>query len=138
MTTIMNRRISDMNEREYRAYNASVINKRRRSILIKKLILIAVSVVCLFIVIGCFTSKASEERTVKVSKFYTYTNLSYDQSISDLAAEYFNSADYCNSQYYSDVEEYLAEIKEINHISNDSAIAGGKLLYIPYYVEYIN
>ena len=38
-----------------------------------------------------------------------------------------------HDKYHNHQEEFYNEVKSINHVNEDSAMAGGKLLYIPYY-----
>ncbi|MGN1197779.1 MAG: LysM peptidoglycan-binding domain-containing protein [Acetatifactor sp.] len=45
---------------------------------------------------------------------------------------------YADPDHYKDISSYIAEVKHINHIENDSHIVSGQMLIIPYYVdEYI-
>ena len=45
---------------------------------------------------------------------------------------------YADPDHYKDISSYIAEVKHINHIENDSHIIYGQILIIPYYVdEYI-
>ena len=45
---------------------------------------------------------------------------------------------YADPDHYKDISSYIAEVKHINHIENDSHIVSGQMLIIPYYAdEYI-
>lgn len=45
---------------------------------------------------------------------------------------------YADPVHYKDISSYIAEVKHINHIENDSHIVSGQMLIIPYYAdEYI-
>lgn len=122
-----NVKVTNMTEREYRAYKL----QRRRSAMMKKVIFRFVSALVLVIAItvGCkfASSKAAANNEINECKFYKTVNLSYDQTLLDVATENFDN------EHYSSVDSYLNEIKSINHITDDTAIMGGKLLYIPYY-----
>ena len=119
-------RISDMTDKEYRSY------KNRRRVAAKARInmvrLVAAVMFALVIVIGCRFAAAKVGATNKIEayKFYKTVTMKYDQTLSDVADEYFD-------EHYDNVEEFLDEIKSINHVNENSAMAGGKLLYIPYY-----
>ena len=46
---------------------------------------------------------------------------------------------YADPDHYKDISSYIAEVKHINHIENDSHIVSGQMLIIPYYAdEYIS
>lgn len=58
-------------------------------------------------------------------KYYTSIQIQQGDSLWSIAGDYM-SAD------YSDIDEYISEVKQLNHLKSD-AIHAGEYLLIPYY-----
>lgn len=131
----MKKSIINMTDKEYRIYRANINSKNRRMHIIKTTLFFSLIIISLVIISGCIKSRATEENNVSVVKYYTYTNLPADKTVSELAYDYYTSEEYCNNELYPNAESYIKDVMEINHINSNTVIAGGKLIYIPYCVE---
>ena len=60
-------------------------------------------------------------------KYYTSIRVSSGDTLWDIAKEY-------RTEEYSDISSYIAEVREINHLSSNQ-ITDGMYLCIPYYSE---
>lgn len=120
------KRVSEMSEREYRTYKRN----RRSAMTAKKNLLkfFAGIAMVLVIVIGFKAASAHVNATNRIDeyKFYKTVNIGYGETLEDVAKANFD-------EHYDSFEEFFNEIKSINHVNENSAMAGGKLLYIPYY-----
>lgn len=119
-------RVSDMSDREYRMYK-----RNRRAVYNAKKNLIrfvAGIIMVMVIIIGFKAASAHVNATNRIDehKFYKTVNVGYGQTLESVARDNFD-------EHYDSFEEFFNEIKSINHVNEKSAMAGGKLLYIPYY-----
>lgn len=71
---------------------------------------------------GFAQSKKSEE---KFNKYYTSISIKKGDTLWSIASEYMTAE-------YDNIEEYILEVKRINHISGDTIYAG-RYLTVPYY-----
>jgi hypothetical protein len=69
----------------------------------------------------------SDQRAMQ--KYYRTVSIDFDDTLRSIAEENFDA------EHYMSVNDYLNEIMDINHISENSAISGGMIIYIPYYGE---
>lgn len=87
----------------------------------------AILLVCLIVFLffrTASTANAGTENSVRY-KYYTSIQIENGSSLWDIAQEYM-------SEEYPSAEEYIQEIKQINHIDGD-LIYAGSYLCIPYY-----
>ena len=121
------KRITEMSDGEYMRY------KRRRAAAYKrrKMLLSAVLIFVLIIVISLFAkaigSNAASVDTSDKCKYYRTEMIRFDKGIEEIAEECFDP------EYFDSVEDIVKEIRKINHISADSAVPGGYIVYVPYY-----
>ena len=66
-------------------------------------------------------------RKAPTYKYYTSIRVSSGDTLWDIAKEY-------RTEEYSDISSYIAEVREINHLSSNQ-ITDGMYLCIPYYSE---
>jgi len=122
------KRITEMSEREYIAYRkrrAASLNARNN---VLKFVFIAAAAVVLTVSIKAITAFASSSAGAE-QKYYKTVSIGYSDTLESIAESNYDPA------HYSTVNDYLKEITDINHISADSAINGGLIIYIPYYGE---
>lgn len=115
-----------MTEREYKNYKRNrrnVINAKRN---LTRLIMAIVMVVVIVIGFKAASAQVKATNRIEAYKFYKTVTISYGQTLEDTARANFD-------EHYDSFEEFYNEVKSINHVNEDSAMAGGKLLYIPYY-----
>ena len=83
-----------------------------------------------FLLIFHFTpqnTQADSEPKAPTYKYYTSIRVSSGDTLWDIAKEY-------RTEEYSDISSYIAEVREINHLSSNQ-ITDGMYLCIPYYSE---
>lgn len=109
------------------------MTKRQRIIQLRKRVAFLIFTVLLIAIvsIGCFSLSAkAHDNTPELHKYYKSVQVSYGSTLYSLALEY-------NEESKSSVEEYISEIKHINHL-NDDTIYSGQYLVVPYYSYEIN
>ena len=60
-------------------------------------------------------------------KYYTSIMVGYGDTLWKIADEYIDYSE------YKDKETYLAEVRNMNHLDDDSDIKAGQYLIVPYY-----
>ena len=124
MSTVAYKR---MTEREYRNYK---IKLHRQKELRKKYIFATLSFTLILILaftFKSFTSKAVEETDVTYKYFKTF-EIGKDDTLWSIAKEHIDYS------YYDDINEYIEEVMNINHL-NDDTIKYGQCIIIPYFSE---
>ena len=58
-------------------------------------------------------------------KYYTSISVAYGDTLTSIAGEYMD-------EHYT-LEEYISEVRQINHLSEDASIDAGSYLVVPYY-----
>ncbi|MDD6193640.1 MAG: LysM peptidoglycan-binding domain-containing protein [Lachnospiraceae bacterium] len=101
----------------------SRVVRRTRWAVIATLALIFCMVTCIFVM----NSSAKEEH--ETYKYYTSIEIQEGDSLWEIAQEYGAVA-------HIDSRDYIAEVKEINHLQGDE-IHSGQYLTIPYYSSII-
>lgn len=121
------RRLDQMTEREYRAFQRERRARRR----LQCRLLQALFSLCLILVIaGSFhgiRSSASTGEDVVLYKYYTQVYVPYGETLDSLADAYI---DYSR---YEDKDAYVSEVMHINHLTDADAIRTGQSLILPYY-----
>jgi len=119
--------IYEMTDYELRLYRKKLIRRiglRRRMML--------VFITCCFVLIGAisYNSIQSSANTgdEQISfKYYDHIAVRYGETLWDIADKY---VDYKN---YRDKQEYIDEVKRMNHLDADGNIKAGQYLMVPYY-----
>lgn len=84
--------------------------------------------VCSVISLNVFNAKAKSAQSDKtLYKYYKNVEIQPEDTLWDLAKE-----NYCAEK--QSFEEYIQEVKNINHLENDAIIAGNYIV-LPYYSE---
>jgi nucleoid-associated protein YgaU len=125
------KRVTEMNDREYRLYKR---NLRRQREMKRRLRLLAVTF-CL-VVVGTFSYcsfKSSANTGDDLSfKYYTAITVQSGDTLWDIADEYIDYSRYKNKS------SYISEVMSINHLEDASEIISGQKLTVPYYSsEYV-
>lgn len=127
MRTDRNIRINEMTDREYRAYKRQCRIRRER----RHKVLTFFMTVCLIVICaGSYHSIISSAKSGSDDiyfKYYTGITVAAGDTLWDIADEYI---DY---EQYKDKEAYIAEVRSINHISEDATIRVGQNLIVPYF-----
>jgi LysM repeat protein len=105
--------------------------KRREQVLRKRItlgILGAVLVIAMTVTLGSLLVSAAGAETVHSYKYYTSIEVKYGETLWSIAEEYLDAA------HYASIEDYIKEVRRINHLKDDNIIAG-RYLVVPYYME---
>jgi len=105
-------------------------NKIRRARQLRRRIVIAIAtfvlIICSTLGVTSIKSKAqSATEEIKV-KQYASVMIPYGSSLYSLADEYIDD------EFYDSYDEYINEVKHINHMDSDDIIAGNYII-LPYY-----
>ena len=103
---------------------------QRRKLQIRAAAALLSLVAVTFLLIFHFTpqnTQADSEPKAPTYKYYTSIRVSSGDTLWDIAREY-------RTEEYSDISSYIAEVREINHLSSNQ-ITDGMYLCIPYYSE---
>ena len=127
MNRTMNKRVTEMSDREYAMYKRRRQAAFRRRNFLLSMIIITAFILFLFILIKGISPNAAGYDEYGKCKYYKTEMIRFDKGIAEIAEENFDP------QYYSSVDELKKEIMEVNHIDLQSAIPGGMIIYVPYY-----
>lgn len=121
------RDVTEMTDRELRNYKRRLRIQREH----RRKCMMLVMTFCL-ILLGTISFKTIQSSAQTgdeeiIFKYYTNITVAYGDTLWDIADEYIDYDQYKNK------ETYIAEVKSINHIGEDSAIRAGQNLVIPYY-----
>lgn len=116
-----------MTDRELRAYKRQ--QKRRKQI--QRRIYTMIATICMIVVCAVsfhgIRSVASNGENQLKFKYYTQVTVAYRETLWDLSDSYI---DY---EEYKDKNAYIAEVRSINHLSDENDVRAGQTLIVPYY-----
>lgn len=116
-----------MTDRELRAYKRQ--QKRRKQI--QRRICTMIATICMIVVCAVsfhgIRSVASNGEDQLKFKYYTQVTVAYGETLWDL------SDGYIDYEEYKDKNEYIAEVRSINHLSEENGVRAGQTLIVPYY-----
>ena len=116
-----------MTDRELRAYKRQ--QKRRKQI--ERRIYTMIATICMIVVCAVsfhgIRSVASNGENQLKFKYYTQVTVAYGETLWDLSDSYI---DY---EEYKDKNAYIAEVRSINHLSDENGVRAGQTLIVPYY-----
>lgn len=119
--------IYGMTDRELRAYKRQ--QKRRKQI--QRRIYTMIATICMIVVCAVsfhgIRSVASNGENQLKFKYYTQVTVAYGETLWDLSDSYI---DY---EEYKDKNAYIAEVRSINHLSDENGVRAGQTLIVPYY-----
>lgn len=113
-------------ERELRSYRKKL--KREKQIRRNLILGIAGAIMLMLFAVSFYsiTSLAQEEQLEVSYKYFTSIQIERGDSLWSIAEEYGDEV------HYESYEEYITEVKSINHLKDDEIVAG-QYLIIPYY-----
>lgn len=85
-------------------------------------------IITLSVSVGSFLSKAKDDSAPASYKYYKSITVSNEDTLWSIAQEYMDT------EHYRSIDEYIKEVKQMNHLKSDS-ITYGCHLVIPYYNE---
>ena len=116
-----------MTDRELRAYKRQ--QKRRKQI--QRRIYTMIATICMIVVCAVsfhgIRSVASNGENQLKFKYYTQVTVAYGETLWDL------SENYIDYEEYKDKNAYIAEVRSINHLSDENGVRAGQTLIVPYY-----
>ena len=116
-----------MTDRELRAYKRQ--QKRRKQI--QRRIYTMIATICMIVVCAVsfhgIRSVASNGENQLKFKYYTQVTVAYGETLWDLSDSYI---DY---EEYKDKNAYIAEVRSINHLSDENGVRAGQTLIVPFY-----
>lgn len=116
-----------MTDRELRAYKRQ--QKRRKQI--QRRIYTMIATICMIVVCAVsfhgIRSVASNGENQLKFKYYTQVTVAYGETLWDL------SDCYIDYEEYKDKNAYIAEVRSINHLSDENGVRAGQTLIVPYY-----
>ena len=116
-----------MTDRELRAYKRQ--QKRRKQI--QRRIYTMIATICMIMVCAVsfhgIRSVASNGENQLKFKYYTQVTVAYGETLWDLSDSYIDYED------YKDKNAYIAEVRSINHLSDENGVRAGQTLIVPYY-----
>lgn len=120
--------ISEMDDRELRAFRRKLKQVRARRRRARNLML------TMMVTIGMLMICTMSYRSIRTSansgfKYYTSVTVAAGDSLWNLADKYI---DY---DYYKNKNSYIAEVQHINHLDDSCFIRAGQILILPYYSE---
>ena len=117
-----------MNEREMRCY----YNKMRRVRELRRRFIVAILTVVIVLGFalsyGVLISQATSEIDDISYKYFTSIEVASGDTLWTIAQEY------SDTENYDSIEEYIEEVKNMNHMSSDTLLAG-QFLIVPYYSQ---
>ena len=120
--------IYEMNDRELKVYrrNLKLRRERRHKLFVSAITLVAT--ICVILV--CALSHSSFKANASSDfKYFTSITVETDETLWDIAEEYIDF------EHYENTDSYIAEVKSINHLDDNSLIFAGQMLIIPYYAD---
>lgn len=116
-----------MTDRELRAYKR--MQRRRKQLQRRIFAMIATVCMIAFCAVSYhgIRSLASNGTDELKFKYYTQVTVSYGETLWELADSYMDDEE------YKDKNAYIAEVRSINHLSEEDSIRSGQTLIVPYY-----
>ncbi len=114
-----------MTEREIRSQKWKSRRKRQIRANIQRTILAAIVIVLVGISCHMISNAQSEIEDVSY-KYYTSIQVAQGESLWSIAKEYRDA-------HYDSARDYVDEVVNINHLSDEDELIAGQYLIIPYY-----
>lgn len=106
-------------------------NRKRRARIVRNqqiaLALIVAVVVALFVFLASMLVTHAQSGPVRY-KYYTSVTVSYGDTLTGIAEKYM-------SEEYPDSEDYIWEVRNINHLEDGDSLLAGTDIIVPYYSE---
>lgn len=128
MRTEQNNQMRIMTERDYRNHQWKIKRQRKVRTYIIGMVLTALLMVGLIFFFRVLTTNAQSQETLAF-KYYTSIQVSYGETLWSIAEEYQDN------RFYNSIQDYIAEVIQINHLKNADDLMAGQYLVIPYYLN---
>jgi hypothetical protein len=105
------------------------MTRRQREIQLRRrvaMLIGATILIILFVVLGFAFSSKAKDNTEELNKYYKSITIEYGSSLYSIACEYAEMSK-------GSIEDYINEVRSINHIKEDEDIYSGQNIIIPYY-----
>ena len=86
----------------------------------------ATILIILFVVLAFAFSSKAKDGSVELNKYYKSITIEYGSSLYSIACEYADSSK-------GTIDDYINEVRSINHLSEEEDIYSGQNIIIPYY-----
>ena len=106
-------------------------NRRRRNKQLKQRLLISALVISLFIILAFFlwSTKSMASTEEPLYKYYKSVQIHSGDTLYGLSELFVNPA-------MNDVDSFIAEVRYINNLEDDSYLYEGNYIVVPYYATY--
>lgn len=121
------KKITEMNDRELRAYKRKLRRQREQRKKIASVILTFCLIAVFVVSYRSFTTSANSGSEDLSLKYYTGITVKSGETLWNIADDYVDYTQYDNK------ESYIKEICSINNLDDASDIRAGQRLVIPYY-----
>lgn len=124
--------MNDRRRRNYRSEQRIRNNRIRRRMELRRKFLMSILTICLVITfsigINGFLSNAKDHGSPVSYKYYTSITVSSEDTLWSIAEKYMDL------EHYNSANDYIQEVKKMNHLQND-IITYGEHLIVPYYAN---
>ena len=86
----------------------------------------ATILIILFVVLAFAFSSKAKDGSMELNKYYKSITIEYGSSLYSIACEYADSSK-------GTIDDYINEVRSINHLSEEEDIYSGQNIIIPYY-----
>ena len=86
----------------------------------------ATILIILFVVLAFAFSSQAKDDSMELNKYYKSITIEYGSSLYSIACEYADSSK-------GTIDDYINEVRSINHLSEEEDIYSGQNIIIPYY-----
>lgn len=125
------RTVREMSDRELRSCRRAIRQRRMRRRKAAAVSFTATAVFCLILAVAISLSTITSSANSGF-KYYTGVTVEAGESLWEMAERYI---DY---NVYQNKNNYLSEVKRINHLDEDGTVFAGQFLVFPYYsMEYV-
>ena len=106
-------------------------NRRRRNKQLKQRLLISALVISLFVILTFFfmSTKSMADNKEPLYKYYKSVQIQPGDTLYDLSTVYVNPE-------MNDVDSFIAEVRYINNLEDDSYLYEGNYIVVPYYASF--
>ena len=113
----------------FRIHGGVDMTRRQRVIQLRRrvaMLIGATILIILFVVLAFAFSSKAKDNTETLNKYYKSITIEYGASLYSIACEYSETS-------MGSIEDYINEVRSINHLSEEDDIYSGQNLIVPYY-----
>lgn len=120
------RELSRMSDRELRKYRRELRLRRERARR-ARICIISVIATVILVLAGTMTYGSIKTKANTGYKYYTKITVNAGDTLWSIAED---NIDY---NYYKNLNSYIKEVKNINHLQDENNLISGEIIVIPYY-----